>query len=148
MTPYDEEVVRRRLQHLVRVVDTLERDLPEPLEDLAQDPDAPELAAAQYRLIVAAQTVADTAAYIVVADGYGAPDNYAAAVRTLGAKGILPADLAERLARATGLRNVLAHFYLDISLEEVLAAIEARDDFRRFISYVSEWIPLDAETHT
>lgn len=140
MTPYDSEVVRRRLQYLAQAVERLERDLPEQLADLIVDADGVAMAAAQHRLVIAAQAVADTAAHIVVSEGFGPPDNYAAAIRSLAVRGIVPADLAERLALVVGLRNVLVHLYLDVEPERVVSAIESRDDFRRFISYVHEWL--------
>ncbi len=143
MTPYDDEVVRRRLQYLAHVVDRLEADLPDRIEDLAAEAGGMAMDAAQHRLVVAVQAVADTAAHIAVCEGFGPPESYGAAVRSLSAGGILPDDLAERLARAVGLRNVLVHLYLEVDPQRVIRAIEARDDFRRFISHVWEW--LDAE---
>ncbi len=140
MTPYDDEVVRTRLQFMIRTVELLASDVPDELGELARDPDGMAMAAAEHRLVVAAQAVADIAAHIVVSEGFGAPDDYRSAVVTLGSRGILEQALAERLARAVGLRNVLVHMYVRVDPERVVRAIENIDDFRRFARDVERWM--------
>jgi uncharacterized protein YutE (UPF0331/DUF86 family) len=143
MTPYDAEVVRRRLQFMIRTVDLLEADAPGDLQELAAQPDGLAMAAAEHRLVVAAQAVADISAHIVVSEGFGAPDDYRSAVLALGAKGIIDAELAERLARAVGLRNVLVHLYVQVEPLRVVEAVEGADDFRRFARDIEGWMARD-----
>jgi uncharacterized protein YutE (UPF0331/DUF86 family) len=140
MTPYDEEVVRRRLRYLMETVDLLEADLPADPHTLADEPTGVTTAATERRLIGASQAVADVAVHISVTEGFGLPDDYRSAVLTLGNHSVLPQDLAGRLAHAVGLRNVLVHRYVDVDPARVVQAAEGADDFRRFISCVEEWM--------
>jgi uncharacterized protein YutE (UPF0331/DUF86 family) len=60
------------------------------------------------------------------------PDTYRAAFIEAGRHGLVPPDLADRLAAAAGLRNVLVHLYEDIDYEIVTASVNrALDDFGR-----------------
>lgn len=52
------------------------------------------------------------------------PDSYRGAFLSAHREGLLPADLAERLADAAGLRNVLVHLYEEIDYEIVAGSIE------------------------
>ena len=52
--------------------------------------------------------------------------------KALADAGHIEADLAERLARAAGLRNLLVHVYLDLDDRQVFAALERLDDLRAF----------------
>jgi uncharacterized protein YutE (UPF0331/DUF86 family) len=140
MTPDDEEVVRRRLRYLMDTVGLLEAELPADPRTLADEPRSTSMAAAERRLIGASQVVADVAVHISVTEGFGAPDDYRSAVLTLGNRGVMPKDLAARLADAVGLRNVLVHVYLDIDPARVVQAVEGIDDFRHFASCVEEWM--------
>jgi uncharacterized protein YutE (UPF0331/DUF86 family) len=140
MTPHDEEVVRRRLQFMIRTVELLESDLPDDRGVLVTEPDGVAMAAAQHRLVVSAQAVADVAAHIVVSEGLGAPDDYRSAVSDLGRRGVLSPELAERLARAVGLRNVLVHVYARVEPELVVEATEHLDDFRLFAREIEAWM--------
>ena len=143
MTPYDEEVVRRRLRYLMDTVGLLEADLPADPSKLVEEPRSTGMAAVERRLIGASQVVADVAVHISVTEGFGAPDDYRSAVLTLGNRGVLPRDLAARLADAVGLRNVLVHLYLDVDPVRVVQAVEGVDDFRHFVSRVEEWMRRD-----
>ena len=147
MSPYDEEVVRRRLQFMIRTIEQLEVDVPDDLQALVAEPDGMAMAAAEHRLIVSAQAVADIAAHIVVSEGFGAPDDYRSAVVMLGGRGVLEQELADRLARAVGLRNVLVHLYIQIDPGRVVAAIEHIDDFRRFARDVERWMRGEGKRH-
>lgn len=63
----------------------------------------------------------------------GFPDCFA----RLGARGVIPEDLAEKLASAARLRNLLVHRYWDILDERVYQSVErGLRDFQDFISYV------------
>ncbi|GAB4275523.1 MAG: hypothetical protein Kow0056_05180 [Coriobacteriia bacterium] len=140
MTPFDEEVVRRRLQHLARTVERLLADAPDDPGELAADPEGVAMAAAQHRLVVAAQAVADVAAHIVVSEGFGPPEDYRSAVLELGRRGIIDEDLARRMADAVGLRNVLIHLYANVDPERVAAAVGEAEAFLTFAARLERWM--------
>ena len=51
---------------------------------------------------------------LVAASDAPVPPSYAAALRTLGQLGLVPRELADRLAALAELRDALAHEYLDL----------------------------------
>lgn len=56
---------------------------------------------------------------------------------------ILPGDLAERLAKAAGMRNVLVHAYTDVDLKVVYENIGlALKDFSQFAEIMSQQVYL------
>ncbi len=58
------------------------------------------------------------------------PTSYRETFERAGRRGLLPEDLAGRLADAAGLRNILVHLYEEIDYEIVAASIgSAVDDF-------------------
>ncbi|HEU4707479.1 MAG TPA: DUF86 domain-containing protein [Solirubrobacterales bacterium] len=66
------------------------------------------------------------------------PGKYADVFLTLGSEGLLPDDLAARLADAARQRNLLAHLYLEIDDKAVFASLSHLDDLRRFAAFVEE----------
>jgi uncharacterized protein YutE (UPF0331/DUF86 family) len=62
-------------------------------------------------LFVALQECMSLAAHWLSDAGLDVPQSYAQVFLGLGERGILPSDLAARLAVAAGLRNLLAHRY-------------------------------------
>ena len=65
----------------------------------------------------------------------GAPATYADAFRRLAASGHLDENLAARLARAAGFRNIVAHAYGRLDMTRVhRAAREGPADLIRFLA--------------
>jgi uncharacterized protein YutE (UPF0331/DUF86 family) len=103
-------------RHLRRVRDRLPDD-PEQLRPLSDATDAVVL-----HLWQAIQIVIDVAVSACVGLGLGSPPSYGDAFRKLGANGVIDHELATRLARAAGFRNILVHAYADLDLARVHAA--------------------------
>lgn len=83
----------------------------------------------------AVQTVIDLAVSACVQLGHGTPATYADALRTLGRHGVIDEELAARLARAAGLRNVVVHLYADLDPHRVHeAARSGPADLRAFLA--------------
>lgn len=61
-------------------------------------------------------------------------ETYAGYFDVLRGDGLEP-ELAERLKRAVGLRNVLVHDYLDLDEDIVWSALDHLDDLRRFAAF-------------
>ena len=82
----------------------------------------------------AVQVVIDLAVSTCVRLGLGSPPTYADAFRQLAEAGVIPADLADRLARAAGFRNLLVHGYGRLDLKRVHAvASTGPADLREFL---------------
>lgn len=90
-------------------------------------------------LQLCAQNVVDIAAHIAAAAGLEARD-YRGAVERLRELSVIPSDLAERLRRVAGLRNVLVHLYLEVDLN-ILARVLNEDlgDLDLFIEHVERY---------
>ena len=115
-------------RHLRRV----EERLPPDLADFGPATDASD--AVILHLWQAVQGIIDIAVSLCVEWGYGSPTSYADAFRSLAeAKAIDPA-LAERLQRAAGFRNLVAHAYTRLDMASVhQAARHGPQDLRAFL---------------
>jgi uncharacterized protein YutE (UPF0331/DUF86 family) len=109
------------------------RYLPAKPEDLR--PKTPETYAVVLNVFLATQLVIDVASWACVRLGLGAPSGYAEGFARLGARGVLDSDLAARLQKAAGFRNLVAHQYHALDLARVhAAALAAEVDLRRFFA--------------
>jgi len=82
----------------------------------------------------AIQVVIDLATSACLHFNLGAPATYADGFRRLADAGILDADLALRLGRAAGFRNVVAHACDQLDMVRVRAAREGPADLRAFLA--------------
>lgn len=67
------------------------------------------------------------------------PSTSADAVRLLGRSGVVPSDLADRVARAVGFRDVLVHEYAEVDDDIVRANVALLGDLDAFTSAVAAW---------
>ena len=83
----------------------------------------------------ATQIVIDAAMGACLALRLGTPRSYADAFRRLRNAGVIDDALADRLARAAGFRNVVAHAYESLDLKRVhRAAAEGPADLLRLLA--------------
>lgn len=123
-------------RHLTRVASRL----PASPDDFLPSTDASD--AVILHLWQATQVVIDLAASACAQFNLGTPATYADAFRRLRSADVLPAPLAERLARAAGFRNVIAHAYDDLDMRRVWqAASEGPADLRQFLAILAERLP-------
>lgn len=80
-------------------------------------------------LFVALQECVSLATHWLADEGLDVPPTYADVFRRLGERGVVPSELAGRLAAASGFRNLIAHRYgvLDWTRVHAIAA-EQLDD--------------------
>ena len=76
-----------------------------------------------FDLIQAVQACIDLAIHACAHEALGVPDGPASALTLLARTGIIDADLALRLTRASGLRNLVVHQYADLDIERLAAAL-------------------------
>ncbi len=103
-------------RHHRRVADRLPADP----ADLVASTDGSD--AVVLHLWLAVQLVIDLATALCVRLGLGVPESYRDAFRRLATAGHLEMELADRLARAAGFRNVVAHAYEGLDMARVHAA--------------------------
>lgn len=97
------------------------------------------LSATKYRLVTAVEAVLDVAHHLLASELWGPAEDSAGAVRILARHGVISGDLADRLAQATGLRNVLVHGYAEVDDDRVVASLDRLDDLETFIAEVRRW---------
>lgn len=119
-------VVRR---HLARVAERLPRDA----DELRPATDASD--AVVLHLWQAVQVVIDLALAACLRFDLGTPTTYADAFRRLAGAGVISQAMAERLSRAAGFRNVIAHAYDQLDMARVFrAAREGSADLEAFLA--------------
>lgn len=95
--------------------------------------------AAEHALQLAIQACIDVSAHVVSELGLKAPVDYRGVFESLLPAGLDP-RLAERLAAAAGMRNILVHGYLDVDDEAVWNALARLDDLRELAAAVQRMI--------
>lgn len=140
MSPLDRAVLAERTlaleRHLARVADRL----PESAEGLVASTDASD--AVILHLWQATQIVIDMAVAACVAVGAGTPQSYADAFRRLQTADTIDVSLADRLVRAAGFRNVVAHAYERLDMARVFQAATAGPaDLRAFLAAIATRLP-------
>jgi uncharacterized protein YutE (UPF0331/DUF86 family) len=111
---------------------------PATVAELRADRDALDLVS--FNLMLAVQTCSDVAGHIIADEGWPTAQSLAAAFNRLRDKGVISPATAASLARAVGLRNVVAHGYGGINPAMVHAAATAGvADLEAFSSEVAAW---------
>ncbi|MGD0838985.1 MAG: DUF86 domain-containing protein [Polyangia bacterium] len=124
---------------LAEKITTVERHLRRVAERLPQAPNGLQpMTDTSYAVILhlwqAVQVVIDLAVSSCVQMGLGAPANYGDAFGKLADAQVIEGALAERLTRAAGFRNVVAHAYEALDMGRVFAAaVEGPTDLRAFL---------------
>jgi uncharacterized protein YutE (UPF0331/DUF86 family) len=116
----DADLVEKRLAFIetcLRELRTLAR--PERIEV-----DVRELRFVEHTLQIAVQAALDVASHVVSDERLGEPRTNRELFDLLGKHGLLPAELAARLADMAGFRNVLVHGYAEVSPAIVRDVVE------------------------
>ena len=127
----DPDVLARRILVLSETLGELDRSGGADAGELRKN--AMLRAAVERWLQLAIESCIDMAFHIVSEREWTPPDTAAGAFRALASHGLLDAQLAERLASAAGLRNVLVHDYVSVDVGLLARAVERDlDDLRAF----------------
>jgi len=132
MSPFDRAVLAERATSMERHLARVRERLPALESELVPSTDAAD--AVILHLWQATQIVIDLAVSVCAARGLGTPQSYADAFQRLRQASLLETDLATRLMRAAGFRNVVAHAYEQLDMERVhRIASTGPADLRAFI---------------
>ena len=115
-------------KHLRRVEKKAKTDLKTFLEDL----DRQEIIA--FNLEVAVQNCIDIAAHIIGAEGLGVPGSTAEMFYLLEENDYLNSEITEKMIKAVGLRNLIAHEYGKIDLNQIYEI--SRNDYKDLNTYL------------
>jgi uncharacterized protein YutE (UPF0331/DUF86 family) len=114
------DLVTLKLAELAERIERAAAHCPASAEALGADRDALDLVS--FNLMLAVQAAADIAAHVIADEGWPLASNLAGGFNRLRDEGVVSAPTAAALARAVGLRNVIAHGYSSVKPAFVFAA--------------------------
>jgi uncharacterized protein YutE (UPF0331/DUF86 family) len=136
----DETRVVRLLQRMGDQLAYLERRAGEDRDALRGDDQR--LSGLKYRWVTTLEALLNVAHHLCASEAWGPPATNADAVATLARHGVIGVELADRLGRTVGFRNVLVHGYADVDDDRVLCNLDRLDDLRAFITEVTTWMTV------
>jgi uncharacterized protein YutE (UPF0331/DUF86 family) len=128
-------------ERLTRILNRVRTDLADlrSVEAGSLTDDDVALRAVKYSFVTAIEGCVRAAQHILSSEGLGVPETNAAAIRLLGERGVVNRELARRVARAVGFRNVLVHEYADVDDAQVIANLDLLPDLAELVSQLSDW---------
>jgi uncharacterized protein YutE (UPF0331/DUF86 family) len=91
----------------------------------------------EHTLQLAIQATLDVGSHLLSDERLGEPETSRDVFRLLGRAGVVPADLAKRLERMAGFRNIVVHLYQEVDLAIVRDAVENRlGDLLEFVAAI------------
>jgi uncharacterized protein YutE (UPF0331/DUF86 family) len=140
VTVFDRAVLAERAMAVERHLRRVAERLPASPADLQPATDASD--AVVLHLWQGTQIVIDLATSACLALKLGTPGSYAEAFRILERHGAIDTPLADRLVKAAGFRNVVAHAYESLDMVRVHeAATRGPDDLRAFLAALRDRTP-------
>jgi uncharacterized protein YutE (UPF0331/DUF86 family) len=123
----DRLIVARKLDSLRRCLDRVRERCPADVETLTHDPDLQDIVV--LNLSRAVQICVDLALHTLSSLGQPVPDTMGQAFDQLAAAGHIPVELALRLKKAVGFRNIAVHNYsnIDWTIVHAIATRHLRD---------------------
>lgn len=132
----DRRLIEEKLEALRQCVGRIEAKRPATVKILAADPDLQDIVA--LNLTRAVQLCVDIAAHIIADSNVSAPETMSQAFDALVELKIIAPELADRMKKAVGFRNIAVHSYQAIDWEIVHDICHQNlDDFKRFARAVS-----------
>jgi len=138
----DETIVLSKLESLRRCVERIRQKTPTSANELGEDYDLQDIIC--INLERAVQLCVDVCAHITASLDSPAPESMAAGFDQLRISGFLPADLAGRLKKVVGFRNISVHRYQEMDWVIVYSIITERlDDFADFARCIADRLEAD-----
>jgi uncharacterized protein YutE (UPF0331/DUF86 family) len=132
----DRTLIERKLESLRRCLVRIRDKCPIASEQLAQDPDAQDIVA--INLTRAVQLSVDIGAHLVADTEAPAPETMGQTFDILSGQGVISPELANRLKKSVGFRNIAVHNYEAIDWVIVHAIVMRNlQDFDQFAGAVS-----------
>jgi uncharacterized protein YutE (UPF0331/DUF86 family) len=132
----DREVIEQKLESLRRCVQRIETKSPTDAATLMTDIDLQDIVA--LNLSRAVQICVDIGAHLIAGMDVPPPDTMGQTFDLLAQGGVLDRDLASRLKKAVGFRNIAVHNYENINWEIVHSIVKFHlADFSEFAKVVA-----------
>jgi uncharacterized protein YutE (UPF0331/DUF86 family) len=138
----DTDVVLAKLDSLQRCVSRVEEKTPSSVEVLKNDYDIQDIIS--LNLGRAVQISVDIAAHILATKDTGTPATMGETFTALSEVDVISTELAERLRKAVGFRNISVHEYKKIDWEIVFSiCTKHMKDFREYATGVLAYYNID-----
>jgi uncharacterized protein YutE (UPF0331/DUF86 family) len=133
----DRDVIEQKIESLRRCVARVRQKCPATADALANDVDAQDILT--LNLTRAVQLSVDIGAHIIAARDNPAPDTMGQTFDVLAALGLISPELAVRMKKAVGFRNIAVHNYEAIDWQ-IAHAIATRhmEDFTAFAGAIAD----------
>jgi uncharacterized protein YutE (UPF0331/DUF86 family) len=133
------DVVTAKLSELGARTARVRKHTPATAAALESDQDALDLVS--FNLMLCVQSAVDIASHVVADEGWRPALTLGEAFARLHENGVLTKPTADSMAKAAGLRNVVAHGYAGVDVGMVFAAASRGvDDLDAFASEVAAWL--------
>ena len=131
----DQDVIEQKIESLRRCVERVRQKCPVTADALASDVDAQDILT--LNLTRAVQLCVDIGAHLIAGSDNPAPDTMGQTFDVLAELGVIPHELAVRMKKAVGFRNIAVHNYEAIDWQ-IAHAIATRHmgDFVAFATAV------------
>lgn len=127
----DRDLIDLKVESIRRCIARIEEKTPRSVDALERDLDAQDIVTVNLQRAI--QLCVDIGSYIISEHGWDAPATMSETFQVLGRHSVIPDDLAERMSRAVGFRNISVHEYDAIDWKIVYHLVTERlDDFRLF----------------
>jgi uncharacterized protein YutE (UPF0331/DUF86 family) len=137
------DLLALKIAELADRVLRVRRHVPDTAEHLEGDRDALDLVA--FNVMLAVQACADIASHIIADEGWPVARNVADSFLRLRERGVVTASTASALAKAVGLRNVVAHGYARVDVGALYsAATSGLHDLDAFAREVADYASRQA----
>ena len=135
----DREVIEQKIESLRRCVERVRQKCPTTADALADDPDAQDILS--LNLTRAVQLCVDIGAHLIAARDNLAPNTMGQTFDVLAELKVISPELAQRMKKAVGFRNIAIHNYEDVDWQ-IVHAIATRhiNEFGEFAKAVIESI--------
>jgi uncharacterized protein YutE (UPF0331/DUF86 family) len=138
MTARERHRIDTRIERIELASNYLSQLATEPAEAVLGNQER--VAAMERMLEVSIQAATDVASHLIAIHAWPTPESAGQAFAELARQGVIDNTLALRLRQAVGLRNVLAHDYLDIDPQRLFAGLAAdMSDLRAFVAAILEF---------
>ena len=133
------DIVTAKLSELGARTARVRKHTPATAAVLLRNQDALDLVS--FNLMLCVQSAADIASHVVADEGWRPALTLGEAFHRLHENAVLTAATADAMARAAGLRNVVAHGYARVDIDAVFgAASDGIGDLDAFASEVAAWL--------
>ena len=135
----DRELIDQKLESLRRSLSRIRTRCPSTLEILIADIDAQDIIT--LNLSRAIQLSVDVAMHMASQLDVPTPGTMGTAFQALSTEHVIDADVAERMRKAVGFRNIAVHNYEAINWEVVMAIVQQHlGDFDDFAKSIDRWL--------